>query len=266
MPTGSTVPSVEVKCIDGSGVSGWQVRPAHEHLPRRTLRYLCVPIDHEPLCLAVEYEPFFADTAAAAAGLRHLLRDHGAATAAVHSTWLNRPERRGLRADEWCEAVGGHEWWSKDVSWRFADSDLRVLAYSDPDYLTITLYAWGQAARALLGAVAQAWQELPKVLPAQVQVSAFAALASTGPDPAVQTDRAQPLAGGQRRYPAWHTCTECDFLLAWCWDVCPFCGTDAFLSRPALRCPTCSGVTAGAWAYCPACGHDRREGDWQHDA
>ncbi len=109
-----------------------------------------------------EMEPFFADTALAAARLRDVLRDHGAAEACIHSTWLNRVEKRGPRAEQWLEAVGGNAWWSKDVTWRFAASDLRVLAYSDPDVQVTTMYAWGQQALALLDGVALAWNQVPK--------------------------------------------------------------------------------------------------------
>ncbi len=154
-----------MKRVFRSGVTAWESKPAHKHLPRRTLRHLGVSRDDEPLCLAVEMEPFFADTALAAARLRDVLRGYGPAPACVHSTWLNRPESRGPRAEKWLDAVGGNEWWSKDVSWRFAASDLRVLAYSDPDFQMTTLYAWGQQARALLEGVALAWHEVPKTVP-----------------------------------------------------------------------------------------------------
>jgi len=80
----------------------------------------------------------------------------------VHSTWLNRAEKCGARAEKWLDEVGGNEWWSKDVTWRFSASDLRVLSLSDPDYRTTTLYVWGQQARAVLEGVAVAWERLPK--------------------------------------------------------------------------------------------------------
>jgi hypothetical protein len=151
-----------VKRVEAGGVTGWYSEPAHRHLPRRALRHLGVPSADEPFCLTVEMEPFFADTALAAARLRDVLRDHGAAEACIHSTWLNRVEKRGPRAERWLDAVGGHEWWPKDVTWRFSASDLRVLAYSDPDFETTTLYAWGQKGRAVLDNVALAWNEVPK--------------------------------------------------------------------------------------------------------
>lgn len=83
----------------------------------------------------------------------------------MHSTWLNRAEKRGPRAETWLDGVGGNEWWSKDVSWRFAASDLRVLALSDPDFQRTTLYGWGRQALAVLDAVALAWERLPKTAP-----------------------------------------------------------------------------------------------------
>jgi len=60
----------------------------------------------------------------------------------------------------------------------------------------------------------------------------------------------------------WHHCTECAFPLARCWDICPMCGTDAFLGRPAVRCPACQGVVDTAWMWCPACGNDGRQAPW----
>ena len=143
-------------------MTDWE-RASHMYLPRRTLRHLGVTTDADPLLLSPDIEPFFEDTEDAARRLREVLRSFGFAEAYIHSTWLNRPERCGAKAEKWLDEVGGNEWWSKDVSWRFLDSDLRVLAVSDPDFQTTSLYAWGAQARRLLDEVGTAWELVPKV-------------------------------------------------------------------------------------------------------
>lgn len=161
--TGLTLGSVEVKRVSRAGVTEWESKPSHKYLPRRTLRHLAVAANAELRFLSPDIEPFFQETGDAAQRLRDVLREFGVAEACIHSTWLNRPERCGVKAEKWLDAVGGNEWWSKDVSWRFSDSDLRVLAVSDPDFQTTSLYAWGGQSRKLLDQVAAAWESLPKV-------------------------------------------------------------------------------------------------------
>ncbi len=157
---------MDVKWVTRTGVTAWEISPSHlRYLPRRTLRHLGVSREAEPLCLLHEIEPFFQDTADAAGRLREVLREFGPAEACIHSTWLNRPEKCGAGAEKWLDQVGGNHWWYKDVSWRFRDSDLRVLAVSDTDSEMTSMYAWGRDARAVFDDMAAAWELLPKSAP-----------------------------------------------------------------------------------------------------
>lgn len=146
------------------GVYDWEALAQPAHLARRMLRYLGVDASERAYALFIDYEPFFADTGAAAAALRQVLSEVGA-RATVHSAWLGRPELVGAAAERWLDGLHGHEWWSREITWRSVEPDLRLLAMPDSDNTSVTLFAWSDTGKTFLDEVLGRWEQLPKVAP-----------------------------------------------------------------------------------------------------